>query len=111
MKIQMPKHEIWETTYANINDIPLAYINVDDTRLSANVQIEEDFLNETSVPVRAYDEIADSDVLFFNSNKEIIKDVQLKRHGNKHVYEPKDMTEFTPMTFECNVFNQKEYDF
>ena len=61
----MPKHEIWETTYANINDIPLAYINVDDTRLSANVQIEEDFLNETSVPVRAYDEIADSDVLFF----------------------------------------------
>ena len=111
MKIQMPKHEIWETTYANINDIPLAYINVDDTKLSANVQIEEDFLNETSVPVRAYDEIADSDVLFFNSNKEIIKDVQLKRHGNKHVYEPKDMTEFTPMTFECNVLIKKNMTF
>ena len=34
MQIQIPNHSIKESNQININDIPLAYINTDDSKLT-----------------------------------------------------------------------------
>lgn len=111
MRIQMPQHEIKTTQQININEIPLSYINIDDIKLTTEINIDNNFLNESSIPIRAYTEIKDPDILFFSKDKSILKDIELKRYGNTYIYEPKDIVEFTPATFECNVLIKKNMTF
>ena len=111
MQIQIPNHNIKESNQININDIPLAYINTDDSKLTTDIIVEKKFLTESISPVRPYEQIIDSDTLFFKKDKTIIKDLELKRYGNNYIYEPQGMVEFTPESFSCSVLIKKNMSY
>ena len=111
MKIHIPKHDIRESDHVSLKEIPLAYVNCDETKYVPNISIEKDFAKESKEIVRAYTEFDDPDIFLFNSNKEIITDVPLKRLGNRYTYEPTNLVEYTPVNFSCSALVKKNMSF
>lgn len=106
----MPDRDVYEAEFIGINDIPLAYINTYDTKLKVDIKIDKKFLEESSVPIRPYSEVKDPEVLYFDSNNQIV-DVELKRMGNTYTYEPQEMTEFSPEMFSTYALVKKNITF
>lgn len=111
MKIQIPKDNIIETEVLNINDIPLSFVNTNDTKLSLNTKINADFLQEKLTPIRPYSEVSSPDILLFDKNYTILPNIEFKRQGNKYIYEPQNMIEYNPLTFNCNALIKKNMKF
>ena len=107
MKINIPNVSIKETESLQINDIALSYINTQDEEYYLETNINEDFLKESKIPINPYSEVSDSNIFLFDNNNEIIKDIDLKHIGNKYIYEPQNMIEYTPTMFNCNVLIKK----
>ena len=111
MKINIPNVSIKETNSLQINDIALSYVNTQDEEYYLETNINENFLKESKVPINPYSEVPDQNVFLFNDNNEIVTNIELKRLGNKYIYEPSNMIEYTPTTFNCNVLIKKNMSF
>lgn len=108
MKIYPSVHEFKEVETVALRDIPLAYVDTSNTEQVVSVAKEPAFANNTSESVvRAYDEFDSPEAYLFNSNSEIIKDLVLKRLGNRYIYEPQNAVEFTPLQFSFNALVKK----
>ena len=101
MKINLAKHELAERDKIQVKDIPLAYIDADHVKRETNIAVDSNFINSCSKVIRPYDEFEDNDLYLFDSNKNLLRNVSMKRVGLKYYYEPKNMTEFAPVSFTC----------
>lgn len=110
MKIQIPNYNIIETDNLNINDIPLSYIDLTYKNLKINCKINKEYLKDEKTLIRPYSKVNPDD-LFFNSKYEILDNIELKRNGNEYIYEPKNIIEYTPESFSCNVLIKKNITF
>jgi hypothetical protein len=107
----LPKHDIKEVENVGIKEIPLAYIDTHDDVYHANVNVEKQFVKSQSKKIRPYDEFEDPDMYFYDSNNKLVTNVALKRLGNRYVYEPTSITEFTPETFSCDITIQRNMSY
>lgn len=111
MKIHMPKHHIEEADSVNLKDIPLAYINTNDTVQDIDANISIVCAKDTSKAVHAYDYIDDPDQIFYKSDHTPIENVNLHRSGNLYFYEPQGMTEYSPQTFTARALIKKKLSY
>ena len=121
MKIRLPKHKIEQRTQDDlindnnrlrfaIKEIPLGYINTDEISHVPTIHIEDDFQQQKRKLVRPYDVFMEEDPYFFDSkNNPVIG--TMKRSNNVYVYEPRNSTEFVPLTFTvyCEIQKQMKY--
>ena len=122
MKIYAPKHDIKETQSVNLKDIPLAFVNTEDSEYSVDIKLNPEFAHDVKNRIRPYDVFMDDNPYFFKENGELLQNVQLKRRNNQYIYEPKSMTEYDLKTessrFGCSVLikramkykNSQKYD-
>lgn len=111
MKIHMPKHHIEEADSVNLKDIPLAYINTNDTVQDIDADISIECARDTVTQVHAYDYISDPDQIFYKSDHAPIENVNLHRSGNQYFYEPQGMTEYSPQTFTAQALIKKKLSY
>ena len=101
VKIHLPDRKIKDTERTDIQDIPLAYIDSSDMKYIPNVTLMPEFAESRKQRLFAYQNISDRDMLFFDEDGTPKSNV--RKYGNRHVYEPENMTEFTPLKFKTAV--------
>ena len=111
MKIHLPNHEIKEVPHIGARDIPLAYFDTKDTTYEARFNISEDFATDEKNLIRAYQEIPGNKTIIFDKDFKPLKDMSYKRQGNKYLYEPKNLKEFTPASFTCSALIQRQMQY
>ena len=107
MKIEMPNHDIVEKERPGSLDIPLGYIDTKDTTLECDVAIEKDFASDEKKSVSIYEAFNNDKIIFFDNNDKPITKNLLKRSGNRFIFSPKGMTEFTPTEFSAAAVIKK----
>ncbi len=95
MKIYASKHDIRETQSVGLKEIPLAFIDTEDTEYSVDVKINPAFGNDVADRVMPYKEFSDDNPHLFRKDGRIILDAQLKRANEKYIYEPHSMNEYS----------------
>jgi hypothetical protein len=112
MKIYPSLHEIKEVSRVELHDIPLAYVDVNNTEQYINIAKEPIFANHSGDSlIKAYEEFDNPEAYLFNDSDEIIKSQILKRLGNRYVYEPQNAVEFTPQRFSFDALIKKNMTF
>ena len=99
MKIKLPRHEIVESQYISLKDIPLGYVNVDSVNKDPQIVINEEFTKSSKTYVRPFDTFSDSDPWFFNSYGTQLSFPSMKEVNGLYYYQPTDITEFVPLQF------------
>ena len=121
MKINLPKHEIAARSrqdlvkignleYVGLKEIPLAFINTEETEWHCTVSIEDEFLKSEKNFVRPYDSFTAADEYFFDQNNSMVN-VTLKRNGDVYYYEPREQIEYTPMSFKVSMDLQHQAEY
>ena len=99
MKIHASKHDIRETQNVGLKEIPLAFIDTEDTEYSVDVKINPAFGNDFADRVMPYKEFNDDNPHLFRKDGKIVLDAQLKRVNDKYIYEPHSMNEYSLKEF------------
>lgn len=94
MKIYAPKHDICEAESVGLKEIPLAFVNTEESEYSLDVKLNPEFAHDKAEQVRPYDVFREDNPYFFSKDGEILTDVTLKRRGGQYIYEPKSMNEY-----------------
>lgn len=121
MKINLPKHYITSRAksdlnrmgnmeYVGLKEIPLAYINTDETVYTPYVKIADGFSTTDKKLIRPYDAFEDTDTYFFDNNNKQIRPI-MKRIDDKYYYEPFNQTEYTPLTYQVYLKLQKQEEY
>ena len=92
--------------FVGLKEIPLSYINTEETTRKPRVSIEDGYLQSSRKYVRPYDSFSDADTYMFDKNNNIVKST-MKRVGGTYYYEPKNQTEFTPLQFKVYLEAQR----
>jgi hypothetical protein len=112
MKIHLSKHSIVEADRVKLNDIPLAYVDTADSKQVISVVKEPVFSGAYGESLlRAYAEFDSPNAYLFDGSGEIMRNLTLKRLGNRYVYEPHNMVEFTPLSFSYSALVKKNMAF
>lgn len=112
MKIHLSKHSIVEADRVKLNDIPLAYVDTADSKQVISVVKEPVFSGAYGESLlRAYAEFDSPNAYLFDGSGEIMRNLTLKRLGNRYVYEPQNMVEFTPLSFSYSALVKKNMAF
>lgn len=112
MKIHLSEHNIMEADRVQLNDLPLAYLDTTDSKKVISVVKEPVFAGSYGESLlRAYAEFDAPDAYLFNEDGEILRNLTLKRLGNRYVYEPQNMVEFTPLSFAYSALVKKNMAF
>ena len=118
MKINLSKHDIigrskqdlqdsGNLEFVGLKEISLAYVNTEETNKIPTVSLKDGFSESSRRYVRPYDSFNDEDTYLFNKNNEIVK-ATMKRVGDVYYYEPRNQTEYTPMSFKVYLDIQKQ---
>lgn len=118
MKINLSKHDIigrskkdlqdsGNLEFVGLKEISLAYVNTEETTKVPSVSIKDGFSESSRRYVRPYDSFNDEDTYIFDKNNEIVQ-VSMKRVGDTYYYEPKNQTEYTPLSFKVSLDIQKQ---
>lgn len=108
MKIYPSYHEIREAAQIRTKDIPLAFVDTQAAQLSVDVRLEPALAasyGERSV--QPYEEFVRPDPFLFSESGAVIEDFALKRRGNRYVFEPQNMVEFSPLRFSFHALVKK----
>lgn len=77
-----------------LKEIPLAFVNTDDSEYSVDVKLNPEFAQDKMTQVKPYDVFTDDNPYFFDKNGNILTNISLKRRNSQYIYEPKSMTEY-----------------
>lgn len=103
MKMYPQDHDIVSGDILKIKDIPLSYIDASNDIYTVSQYIYPDFQKESFRKLQPYDEYEKDSMLFFDKEGNIIRDLYLKRSGNRYYYEPESAREFSPETFTSTI--------
>ena len=103
MKINLPQHNLKDVERFDAKDIPIGYVDTTDASYDISFTLNKDFSTDVKEQVFAYDTFRDKDILLFDGDKKLLKNIQYKRDGSTYVYEPSGCTEFEPAYFRAQV--------
>ena len=83
MKMYPQDHDIVSGDILKIKDIPLSYIDASNDIYTVSQYIYPDFQKESFRKLQPYDEYEKDSMLFFDKEGNIIRDLYLKRSGNR----------------------------
>lgn len=95
MKIYASKHDIRESQNVGLKEIPLAFIDTEDTEFDVDVKISQDFGNDKSDRVMPYNEFSDDNPHLFKKDGSLVTNTQFKRVNDRYIYEPHSMNEYS----------------
>lgn len=111
MKIHIGTDRIEQTQDVQYKDIPLAFIDTFNSSYKVHFNIKKEFARNASKQLKAYDIIENPSAFFFDSNKNLLKNTEIKRLGSSYIYEPRNVTEFSPIMFSVNAVVKKNMKF
>ena len=111
MKIHLGNDAIQQTNEVQYKDIPLAFIDTYDSEYKVHFNIKKEFSFNTSTQIKAYDIINNPSAFFFDSNNKLLKNTEVKRLGGSYIYEPRNITEFSPVMFSASAVVKKNMKF
>lgn len=89
--------------FLGLKELPLSYINTQDTKRSAKVIIDEKFLESSKTKVIPYSSFSSDDIYLFNDKNEIIENISLKRIGSEYFFETTNQVEYNPLRFTTSL--------
>lgn len=122
MIINLSKHDIVDRSkntlletnnieFLGLKELPLSYINTQDSRRSAKVVINEKYLESSKTKVIPYSSFSSDDIYLFNENNEIIDNVNFKRIGSEYFFETKNQIEYNPLRFNISLDIKKKLEY
>lgn len=111
MKIEVSKHDIRETENVGLKEIPLAFIDTNDSEYDVDVKLNPEFSKDKKSQVKPYDVFADDSPFFFTNDGKLLKDTKLKRKNDKYIYEPSSIKEYSPATFACSILIKRNMQY
>jgi len=103
MKINLPQHNLKDVERFDAKDIPIGYVDTTDASYDISFTLNKDFSADVREQVFAYDTFRDKDILLFDDNKKLLKNIRYKRDGATYIYEPSGCTEFEPAYFRAQA--------
>lgn len=122
MIINLSKHDIIgrsKNTLSSTNNIevlglkemPLSYINTQDTERNPKVIIYEEYLESSKKRVIPYSSFSSDDIYLFNDKNEILENIDFKRVGAEYFYEVKGQTEYNPLRYDVHLEIKKNLEY